>query len=785
MSAFELEEFFARQDDNKGDKNRPRSAKDPSKPGSAATLKKKSKKKLSKSYHSTPDIQAELQAELERQAKENAAKKVATSNRANSQEDVRPVVYTAAETLTLKNGKIVTDKGDRPAAPNQPPPPLPNGDHKGDLIVKVDVNGPMTKSDYANYAQLAAASAANKQMTSSTLSSFRPPEPNQTANNAPTAPTTTASSTSTTTTTTATDTKALRPVKGNLKSSNASSSVYARQETIESLDGDELPGPQPAKPFIPEPDYSSDEETASIGAKRDLSTFRAPPGEQAKRDHSTSSQQVVRYELITSRPRFNLNLSIHAAHPQQVKSDVNGVANGLKRSSIDSTNSSGSTSTPSTAKEAAKLGERRSSEESSTSSGQILPPPPNFPPPAPINNDGVNKVKATIRELERRTSLSSNDSVPGVSLTLRPQKKPLVESNANAANIRMSKSCFEGDFDDIRTNQETETQNQMSAEVQRAQTLNRRNVSERIANLMAQGHSAPQASTIVSAQQQLAASKTAPTTAKTWSEISSAIRAAKGPPMSAITSATATASTARPVSAPSARQMAAKDKAIKLHVAAAGAPANEVDVMAELVPPPPEFAAPPPLAGHVTRQTGPSQQQRMQLQVKAQSGLVSVRQASPQPQPQPPPMPQVSKGPEGTIRILTPAQPMSHVIHKPKATAAGNLIEQQQMEGRKTATPPLGQETYTDMSRMSAMNAGHSHIVTSSGHQVVAISAAQYNSMSPQQQAQYQAYVQHAAKQQQFATLGRAYQGQQAKQQQQMPISYQVRLITIYGRVVA
>ena len=322
MSAFELEEFFARQDEN-GANGRPRSSKDSgSRPGASTTLKKKSKKKssLTKSFHSTPDIQAELEAQLGDKSLKikgmttssgNGGKKPKLNghlptNKSNSQEDLRQggqLVYAAAETLTLKNGKIVTEEL-RLAPPSQPPPPLPSSTSSkvlpatvaavkasiatnDQLVVKmsdVHKNGPLSKSDYANYAQLAAAqaaAAANK-MTSSTLSSFRPANENTSSSTATMTSSVTVTSSKTTSSNESVKTSTnVRSVRGSLKSSGATSSVYTRQATVESLDGDDSSAG--AKPFIPEPDYtSSEDETEASGLEtlppsRDMSTFKSLP----------------------------------------------------------------------------------------------------------------------------------------------------------------------------------------------------------------------------------------------------------------------------------------------------------------------------------------------------------------------------------------------------------------------------------------------------------------------------------------------------------------------------
>ncbi|KAI1294807.1 hypothetical protein HDE_05700 [Halotydeus destructor] len=767
MSSCELEEFFARQDDKDASKRSKGN-------NTSATMRRKSKKKLTKSYHSTPDIQQELLLEQQRLA--NQGKSGQSNQEANkkssSQEDVTShVIYAAVETLTLKNGRIVTSstcfRQTSCPAGQEPPSSLPAAEN---TVPRATMAFPQSLSSFRP-----PPSGQEKKGTEAPIVTTDdqglPPPPQQPA------PTLTN----------------LRPGKG-LKSSLVTSSVYSGQESIDLLDdelSDKMAAKKAVKPFIPEPDYSSEEESERHdGPKRDLSTFRAPvvAGTQLP------EKQIAQAEVALEKP------------------DIVASSMTARKASMDSNMSltSSSSSTQSTAKEQLKAAEKSSDDSSSSSGSQSLPPPPSFPPPVPqatgdsLLSEGVNKVKATIRELERRSSLTGSDAVPASS-TLRPQKKPLAEcassssasSSSSSAALRMSRSCFEVDCMDSNLCQKDEQPRSLGTinfdgmsstqTIRTVQTSARRNsaqLSEKIASLVA-------AQASLKLQQSLAdgadsvndsstygtiGSKAAPTTAKTWSEISSEIRAVKGAPVTVVSNSISSQSVARPVSAPSARQMAAKSETIKVHVNAPGsAAANEVDVMAELVPPPPQFAAPPPhQQGHAS---GNQVQRAASAQLGQRAGQIQLqvqghppRQLSPQTQP-------------GTIKILTgpQAQQQHHVIHKPKASPAAQLIADHsaQQDGRKTATPPPPPPEFCDTSAAARLGVScHSQQL---GNHNLAITAAQWAAMTPQQQQQYRAYVQQIKHQQltqqQFATLGRSYSGaRQSQVQQQQQQAGQVAL---------
>lgn len=176
----------------------------------------------------------------------------------------------------------------------------------------------------------------------------------------------------------------------------------------------------------------------------------------------------------------------------------------------------------------------------------------------------------------------------------------------------------------------------------------------------------------------------------------------------------------RPVSAPTVKQLPNSCKDAGL------AGVNEVDVMAELVPPPPEFAAPHPHSAG---------QHKVQIQVKASDPRLAETSS------------------DNLVRIVNPSTGQTHVIHKPQVKTSAvppvQLHQQQQQQlqnERKTATPPSSQDGWSQaVGRMS---------VSMQGQQATC------RMLTPQQQAQLD-YLQKQQQlsQQQFATLSRAYSG--------------------------
>ncbi|RWS16711.1 ankyrin repeat domain containing protein 35-like protein [Dinothrombium tinctorium] len=796
ISAFELEEFFARQSDGSIEKKH--AMEGSQKMTTLQALKKKKKKKLQKGYHSTPDIQQELMLE-EQQAKDEIDSSLKQHRRlSTSQEDLNrlknQLIY--SETLTLKNGKIVQndEQQSRAPPPSYPPPPPPKDQNQNllSVVVKVDVGGKQSKSDYANFAQMQG--DAQKSQSIQPLSSFKPPPLPPESDSGETTPKAVRTATDSTKqqSTQPQQTGILRKVK-HPNTRGTTPSLYARQDTIESLDDE----PILQQPFIPEPDYSStddDADTPTNVSSRDLSTFKSTTAIPVSATMTQSFPGANNGN--SSKPCESLakknGESVKAKSKTQVQIESSDMAINIKQL----------LSSPSKPK--TSVDEKLTFEKKSESKRIFEDKTPSEP---------INKVKESIQIFERRSSLSSDSGSVSASVT-KPKKDSQTsiqtESNsaANANNLRMSKSCFEvdccdnsssgvsSDVDGDVYSQQPHSLGSIFAEKvcnplptlakhQQMHSLNRRNsaiVSEKIANLMAQTqqtskqfiseqtkqqqqqhqqqakHALQQAQqrrasiacptettnasqpstttaimhtttvTVTTTTTATAPAKAAPTMTKTWSEISSQIRAAKGEPIAT------TATKAKNASQPSQAQTKSKsgsDAAVRVQVDSLGlAAVNEVDVLSELVPPPPEFAAPPPQS-HDKMQS--QQSQKVQQQIRANQR----QSASPQPK-------------KEEIRILTPQShhpQQHHIVHKPTPTTASlqqrNLCDSQTM-ARKTATPPPPPPPeFSDMSAAARLGiAINQHAIAQQSQNP------QYHHPYLQQHHNYQ-------QQQQFATLTR------------------------------
>ena len=766
MSALELQEFFARQDDASVPGNKTRSK------HTTQTLKSKknksngnSGKSLGKSYHSVPDIQQELlleQSQMQTMIESSSYQTDSgcshnnnkSSRLSNSQEDLRKVwMKYAVETVTLKNGKIVQDRSPAPAHPPPLPPPpaealVPSPSHPGtpshglphpppSLLTLADTQ---RKSDVYAQIKLKAEGTSRSSETAPGMSSFRAPITAVSAENASEPHLNSASGQDANV---KPNEGSLKPMKHPNRSATAQTSVYARQPTMDPMDE------RSSKPFIPEPDYSSedDAEAATSAAPKDLSTFKT-----------------------TSQSGTTGNNADRKNNDQTIK---NGSSAKTCSSKIGSSSTNGVTVSR------------------SDSCSSFPPPPPALSSAIPLTKDPadpLNKVQASIREFERRSSLTSsegssaatvsstNSSTSGsiavttagattgskTAMTTKLQQTESLCSNSSIKSshphnvIRMSRSCYEvesscgssGDNGSSGIASDADDPGAAcSLSNSKVQTLNRRNsaiVSEKIASLIAQTHpsqtsssqtAAPQLQQLPSSMKQqgsrtlekrvsiadppeqppTAGSRAAPTTAKTWSEISSAIKAVKGTPVSQVMAG----QSIRPVSAPTAKQLSKSCKDAGL------AGVNEVDVLAELVPPPPEFAAPPPHTGG---------QHKVQIQVKASDPLLLETAA------------------DNLVHIMNPSTGQTHVIHKPqvKTNAAPAVQLHQQMQNeRKASVPPSAQDGWS----MERSQAAGRMSVSMQGQ-------AACRMLTPQQQAQFD-YLQKQQQlsQQQFATLSRAYSG--------------------------
>lgn len=710
LSGLELEGFLSRQNSSKASPAKASEQKQ------SQTLKRNKNKdnnnkeeSLSKTFHSTGDIHQEV---LIMQQQESVKTVIDTSSlnrnkKSTSQELLNEHLKQGVETVTLKNGKIVKDT--RAPPPTHPPPPVPDDSLPRPPSSLLKSEEPLDKkddTDYANNAQIKLTPEASRnQGPVQPMSSFKAPAPLPATSNQP-EPTPQVTKIPPT----------VPPKQGilkgakHLKQSGAQPSLYTRQPTMDIMDERKK---DPNKLFVPEPDGStSEEDTLADGRPpQDLKTFKAPPA-------------------------ASMTQSFHGS------TGSNGV----------NTNSSPS---------------RKSMVRSSGGSNNEEPA---FPPPPPPSDSKAASIKHAIREFERRSSLTNGataaneSSVPngnnkgsigvtGSSTAANSMATSVVqysvskktEENSNtdvssaAANIRMSRSLYEVETyvpDGATTNDQSqlahtsqELTNNANHPLSKVQTLNRRNsavVSEKIANLIAQTHphgghqTAPNTQTLPSSLKQQGSSslssgrtlekrvsiadppeqpspgsgKAAPTTAKTWSEISSAIKAVKGTPSQATQVVSSHGN--RPISAPTAKQLSRHGS-------------NESGSgTAELVPPPPEFAAPPP-----------GQQPRMQAHLRTD-----------------------------------PSTGQTHIIYKPqvKAPAPAAPVD------LNRSTPPTQQEVLIDSSSAAARLGVNVH-----GQPVYRIVTAQQAQMLHNKHQQQQ----QALTQQQFATLSRAYAGANASRTQQ------------------
>jgi hypothetical protein len=254
--------------------------------------------------------------------------------------------------------------------------------------------------------------------------------------------------------------------------------------------------------------------------------------------------------------------------------------------------------------------------------------------------------------------------------------------------------------------------------------------------------------------------KTVPTTAKTWSEISSEIKVVKSQarqPQQMTPQATQVknsgSNTNRPISAPTQKQLS-RSTSLTRHPSGKVV-SNEVDVMAELVPPPPQFAA---LSG----------QHKLQIQVRSDS----LNQQQPVME---------------MIRVVNPETGQTHIVHKPSVKAPAPMPPlMMTLDSKMTSPSSAGSTSSTKVSSTdSVYSVNPQSAVARLGVSGQLSQQSQYNRMTAQQQAQLNFLHQQKTQlsQQQFATLSRTYsatqQQQQQQQQQQAQLNQQQRMMAV------
>ncbi|XP_053200844.1 uncharacterized protein LOC128385930 isoform X2 [Panonychus citri] len=641
-----------------------------------------------------------------------------------SQEDIRSIQPIFSETLTLRNGKIVHDKNDssdnkiRPPAPNQPPPPTPSSSMVEEatgqsVMVKVDVSGNrVSKSDYANFAQInkdeAGGVSPNEQAASSApLSSFKPslplsgetesPETSRKGMNYASPDKLQQQSTASTgqqlSSTNKQPCNTLRPAK------HVKQSSLVNSGGLESVNGGE--------PYIPEPDYSSSEDDANTPTNvsgRDLSTFKGTTISQQTKSNNNRMASSYHESVAGCKQESDLMSSSTSVIENDRDLD-NQLRNKMAAIAVEGKSvlemRSGQV-------EEIRIIKSTKKEERGTISEPLMAKP---------KGDHFNKVKESIAVFERRSSLTGEGAgttaaiaaVQASSTSTKSNNTNAVDQSAinNNNALRVSKSCFEVDVcdnngssgvseidrDNYQHLQQLKSGANVNTRNQQIHSLNRRNSAistiirtnnnqEMKPILMYQDKEqfqVPRRASIASTcptdkdhtvinnlncemhSQSTGSAKAAPTMAKTWSEISSAIRAAKGggsTPVSLPVGGSTTTGTSksgvlinsgsnlttikqttmRPTSAPSAvinqNNIHAKTGQSNKTTAKSRdglSAVNEVDVLAELVPPPPEFAAPPPQPmdsrpGAVKIQVGgPKQQQQQQIQHQHHQHMQSIQ----------------------------------------------------------------------------------------------------------------------------------------------------------------
>lgn len=626
-----------------------------------------------------------------------------------------------------------------PSHPPPPPPAVTTGHQvKMPIVVKVDHR----ESDYANYDELKGNGnnvKVSKSGSGQQLSSFKPPapDPNDGVDGSNVVPKVEVSKSA----------PLSSQSKGILKKSNTNGggkvsnvSVYSRSESNEdssvsmatkiTTNNSSL-----KQPFIPDPDYSTSEDETTLvnDTVPGTSTFknnddvqakvsvaptapttslrRESPTKQRQRSASTDSMSSLPPPPPPLALEEDFDLSSNDGGQSPNKVSIVAGKNGGGQSELDAKNK---------VKLYAMQFERRSSLTSSTSgseSGSLGP------------SSGKKMVQQTSSSGANYDSLSDNNSSSGISSDVEPStvienlkssckdgssdkqkmgsvliSNPNYAENRNAVVAAMNRknntstlpSSMSSSMtaksmmskDGPKTLPKPDKGKRVSFEDDSFKPSSASSSSSSSAVGMQNSSSAESSSAGDRIQSSISsATKSAP---KTWSEISSAIKAAKSttnpvasPQKSSTNVPKAGQGHKRDTSSDGRRPQTAKDGLV-----------NEVDVLAQLVPPPPEFAAPPPMSGLGHAHSHGQQQQSMaanqgkhkiQVQIKAPDAQQHIVQKPMVAKPTPTTV--SSGGHINTIQINTSSDGQ-HQQHLSRIHAVDLLDGQQQMYQQQQQLAP-------------------------------------------------------------------------------------------------
>ena len=441
--------------------------------------KRKKNERLKKDFHSTPDIPKEMENE------KNKLSSDSKNSRLSSSQDV------------LTSNAKVTKANDQ----TNHRPPSPSNDSKTNtlsIVVKVDVGGKHSKNDTSNFAQIKTEKGRTKVepiSVSHSISSFKPDSP-------------------------------LSVEDG--QNCDYNSANFKGQENLDPV--------VRQKPFIPDPDYSSEEEALKNVRTESLSTFKSSPAVPCNKQHPplppVKMAQSYHGDMSSGDKKFATN----------TKSIMSSSAVGLNSSQV--TNHSVKSKVQSLAE-----GVQKQLNGESTLKPKKKECDPCLPAQGNVKSklESLNKVKGSLMAFEAQ-SRALNESARLIKPVNTQVSCVQMSSDGKDANLKVSKSCFEVDCCD---NSSSGVSSDVDAEIYFSQpsakmthidqstyhdsSLSRtrnavlNNVSS--ATLSSRLHM-PVKGVDQSTQSllTLANAKSAPLTTKTWSEISSAIRAAKETP---------------------------------------------------------------------------------------------------------------------------------------------------------------------------------------------------------------------------------------------------------------
>ena len=407
------------------------------------------------------------------------------ANRLSSSQDL--------ETLNSKVTKVENDKVDSSQC-------FLN-DSKTDTlstVVKVDVSGKHSKHDNFNFAQIKTEKVQTKletQNLANPISSFKPDSP---------------------------------LTIDSSRGCEYNTAQYKGQENLEST--------IKPKPFIPDPDYSSEEEALKNMRSETLSTFKSNPApsfsnflqsnkmiqsfhgdlSNGEKKFPTDSQSLMTNSVVLINSNQKVNPSI--------KNKVQSLAEDMQK----------------------QLNEEPTLKVKNKEADPCLPAHGNVK----SKLETLNKLKASIFPFEIQSkSLAENARFIKPAQKLEHLETSCVQVNSEDKILKVSKSCFEVDCCDnsssgvssdvdaeIYFNHHSAKMTQFDQSIDKSDSLNKNKISNLNASDSSKVH-LPKISSLTktneaSTQSSLAFSnaKSIPQTTKTWSEISSAIRAVKGSP---------------------------------------------------------------------------------------------------------------------------------------------------------------------------------------------------------------------------------------------------------------